>query len=242
VAPADAARLVRRVAAAEGEADASTPPGSGALPPGAALAAAFGRGDRGRFATLERALASVAEASVTTAARGALAAAAATVGRWPRTDVGSQALDVVVKAAAERVWGDPDAPLSVWLEHFAAWRAGIAHDRHDALTITSAHRSKGLEWDVVIVPGQVLGTFPRTLGDDERRLAYVAWTRARERLHLTAHTDAAPSPFLAEADVDGLVSLQRDLAWCDASSSDSLAARWARREGLQRLGPEVPPP
>jgi len=54
------------------------------------------------------------------------------------------------------------------------------------------HTAKGLEFPVVFVTGLEDGTFPhqRSLGDaeqlaEERRLAYVSMTRARERLYLT---------------------------------------------------------
>jgi DNA helicase-2/ATP-dependent DNA helicase PcrA len=54
------------------------------------------------------------------------------------------------------------------------------------------HTAKGLEFPVVFLTGMEDGTFPhlRALGDpkeleEERRLAYVGITRARERLHLS---------------------------------------------------------
>ena len=54
------------------------------------------------------------------------------------------------------------------------------------------HTAKGLEFPVVFLTGMEDGTFPhlRSLGDakeleEERRLAYVGITRARERLHLS---------------------------------------------------------
>jgi DNA helicase II / ATP-dependent DNA helicase PcrA len=229
--PAEAARLVPHLIAAEVAGEA---PGSADAT--RALAAALGRGGGERTRTLLPALAAVAEE--VGSARAALAAAAATVGRWPRRDLGSLALDVVQRAAAAGVWGDHDAALAPWLARFAAWRRGAWGARHEALTVTSVHRSKGLEWDVVLVPGQTLGTFPRSLDDDERRLAYVAWTRARERLHLFRSGDATPSPFLREGDVAGLVALQSDLAWCDADTGarTTLAAAWARRDAASRLG------
>jgi DNA helicase II / ATP-dependent DNA helicase PcrA len=229
---AEAARLVPLLIAAEA---ARRGP---AADPVAALGACLGRGGSTRLRPLEQALARVAAVAATDHATAALRAAARAIGCWPRRDLGSVALDAFVRVAAAGVWGDPHAPLATWLAGFAAWRRRGARARHGALTVTSAHRSKGLEWDVVLVPGQALGTFPRALDDDERRLAYVAWTRARERLHLLRAGDLPPSPFLAEADVDGLAALQHELASLEAAPGPTaaLAATWARRDAEARYG------
>lgn len=54
----------------------------------------------------------------------------------------------------------------------------------DHLQILSVHRAKGLEYDTVFLPGWTLGAFPRNEEDleEERRLAYVAITRAINNL------------------------------------------------------------
>jgi superfamily I DNA/RNA helicase len=82
--------------------------------------------------------------------------------------------------------------------------------RGDAdLTFATAHATKGLEFDHVAVLGVERGRFPsaRSLADapdparaleEERRLAYVAWTRARRSLTLV-YDPATPSSFLLEA-------------------------------------------
>ncbi len=82
--------------------------------------------------------------------------------------------------------------------------------RDDApLTLATAHATKGLEFDHVVVVGMDAARFPsaRAVGEavdperayeEERRLAYVAWTRARRSLTLL-YDPAAPSPFLREA-------------------------------------------
>ena len=82
--------------------------------------------------------------------------------------------------------------------------------RDDAdLTFATAHATKGLEFDHVAVIGLDAGRFPsaRSLADasdpdraleEERRLAYVAWTRARRSLTLL-YDPAHPSRFLLEA-------------------------------------------
>ncbi len=68
----------------------------------------------------------------------------------------------------------------------------------DSLLITSIHRAKGLEWPLVILPGLEDGSFPffQMFGggdenlEDERRLFYVAMTRAIEHLCISHPQDA----------------------------------------------------
>lgn len=70
--------------------------------------------------------------------------------------------------------------------------------KSDSVCITSIHRSKGLEWPVVIMSGLAEGKFPCYRSDDEitleliedeRRLFYVAMTRAQQQLILIAPND-----------------------------------------------------
>ena len=64
---------------------------------------------------------------------------------------------------------------------------------HPHVWISSIHRAKGAEWDTVIVPGLANKVFPRQACnvdiEAERRLAYVAMTRARRVLHLIHPAD-----------------------------------------------------
>ncbi len=82
--------------------------------------------------------------------------------------------------------------------------------RDDArLSLATAHSTKGAEFDHVVVVGMEEGRFPsgravaealepeRAL-EEERRLGYVAWTRARRTLTLS-YDPSVPSPFLLEA-------------------------------------------
>ena len=93
----------------------------------------------------------------------------------------------------------------------ATARARLADLRRDdaPLTLATAHATKGLEFDHVIVTGMEAGRFPSARSvdeavdpanayEEERRLAYVAWTRARRTL-LLSFDPAVPSPFLLEA-------------------------------------------
>ncbi len=92
----------------------------------------------------------------------------------------------------------------------AARRQRAALRQDDAqLILATAHGTKGLEFDHVAVIGMDEHVFPsrRTLEDsddptraleEERRLAYVAWTRARKSLTLV-YDPTAPSIFMREA-------------------------------------------
>jgi len=71
--------------------------------------------------------------------------------------------------------------------------AGPPHLDEDYVVISTVHSAKGLEWSVVHLPHLVDGAFPSDMAlsspeglDEERRLFYVAVTRARDQLALYA--------------------------------------------------------
>ena len=77
---------------------------------------------------------------------------------------------------------------------------GGSRDENDCLVLSTAHSAKGKEWDAVIVIWAVDGWFPsaRCLNSDEeteeeRRLMYVALTRARNYLSVTYPLNAYSS-------------------------------------------------
>jgi len=109
-------------------------------------------------------------------------------------------LDELVNAAAGFVAeegmanteGELSADLIAFLAH-AALEAGEhqAGEGEDALQLMTVHAAKGLEFDVVFLCGLEEGLFPHENSlnegrglEEERRLMYVAVTRARQRLYL----------------------------------------------------------
>lgn len=71
-----------------------------------------------------------------------------------------------------------------------------------AVRLSTFHSAKGLEWDAVFLPALADRELPwwRSIEegtvDEERRLFYVALTRARRHLYLSHTTEQKPSPFL----------------------------------------------
>ncbi len=77
----------------------------------------------------------------------------------------------------------------------------------EAVTLCTIHKSKGLEWKVVIILECNDKIFPMSPFDsssnnieEERRLFYVAVTRAKEYIHLTFTNTYEPSRFITEID------------------------------------------
>ncbi|MDT0461787.1 DNA helicase PcrA [Streptomyces gibsoniae] len=100
------------------------------------------------------------------------------------------------EAAAAPGAGTPAATLSDFLEQVAlvadSDQIPDEEEGGGVITLMTLHTAKGLEFPVVFLTGMEDGVFPhmRALGqtkelEEERRLAYVGITRARERLYLT---------------------------------------------------------
>ncbi len=122
------------------------------------------------------------------------------------------------------------------LRQLAARQPGKAGHRvqqnsEDKVTITTIFRAKGREWPVVIVPHCNEGFLPYKTADnieEERRLLYVAITRARRDLHLHYIEKFEISPFLLEAQHVALLGAVQRLA----TAADKSPEHWT--EGDQR--------
>ena len=120
-----------------------------------------------------------------------------------------------------------EVTLGNYLDHAALFTNMDQNDRAQAVKLMTVHAAKGLEFPAVFLCGLSEGIFPgkrantREKLEEERRLAYVAFTRARDRLFLS---DAAgsnydgsfryPSRFLFNAEeenVEYAVPLDPDL-------------------------------
>lgn len=137
-------------------------------------------------------------------------------------------LSQLQSVAAEYEQNTPDASVAGFLETTAlvADSDQLPDENEDTgkVTLMTLHTAKGLEYPVVFLTGMEQGTFPhaRALEDDgelceERRLAYVGITRAKQRLYVTRAAvraqwgqaqDMLPSQFLDEIP-DNLIDWKR---------------------------------
>ena len=110
-------------------------------------------------------------------------------------------LDELINAATNFLQEEADTfsnpaesnPLASFLSH-ASLEAGEhqAGEGQEAVQLMTVHAAKGLEFDVVFITGLEQGLFPHDNAaqerdglEEERRLMYVAMTRARKRLYLS---------------------------------------------------------
>jgi DNA helicase-2/ATP-dependent DNA helicase PcrA len=105
----------------------------------------------------------------------------------------SQALAAGTPLQPNADTGETLSPLAAFLSH-AALEAGDnqAQAGQDAVQLMTVHAAKGLEFDGVFITGLEEGLFPHENAmsdfeglEEERRLMYVAITRARKRLYLS---------------------------------------------------------
>jgi superfamily I DNA/RNA helicase len=134
----------------------------------------------------------------------------ARLGRF-RTAIRDEPWDDRELARALLAWAPPYPDLETFRAAIHATRERLTELRRDdaRLSLATAHSTKGAEFDHVAVVGLEEGRFPsgRAVAEaedpgrayeEERRLGYVAWTRARRTLTLS-YDPQLPSPFLLEA-------------------------------------------
>ncbi len=101
-------------------------------------------------------------------------------------------LDVFVNSVSEFIFKNEEATLNDFLESITLETDLDFMGTDDTVTISTVHSVKGLEFKIVFVVGLEEGLFPISRAyesdkemEEERRLMYVAMTRAEERLFLS---------------------------------------------------------
>jgi ATP-dependent DNA helicase UvrD/PcrA len=102
-----------------------------------------------------------------------------------------ESLEALAQLAEDFFAASPGATFSGFVAELSH-RAAIEHaPAMEGVTLASLHAAKGLEWDVVFLPGLTDGNLPIVHAqteeaiEEERRLLYVGVTRARQRVYLS---------------------------------------------------------
>ncbi len=144
-------------------------------------------------------------------------------------------LEELVNAAVDYDKQEQDG-LRDFIDHSALVSDTDKYDRNAAVTLMTVHAAKGLEFPIVFLVGLEDGIFPhsRSINDpleleEERRLAYVAITRAEKILYIThamrrrvygEEMAAEPSQFLNEMPLEMLEDLSRGSSWLSFAKSN----------------------
>ena len=132
-------------------------------------------------------------------------------------------------------------------------QSGNASKDEDYVILSTIHSAKGQEWDIVYVLNVSDGNFPSEFStgkpemiEEERRLLYVAMTRARNELHLCAplkyavtqqakngdkHVYGAKSRFMTDKVLDYLredFAAQHARAWRISRTASRQQSTWSR--------------
>ncbi|MBW4077555.1 MAG: ATP-dependent helicase [Acidobacteria bacterium] len=144
--------------------------------------------------------------------------------------------------------GPEHSPASDLANSNDAWSRQLNDENNDAVALSTIHRSKGLEFQFVAAIGWAEGQLPNYNAttpaqlDEERRLAYVALSRAEDSLLITwsrgrndpRYPDRAPSRFLSPIEHVITEIEQRDAPLTGEARKARLAA--IRRELEKTLG------
>ena len=127
--------------------------------------------------------------------------------------------------------------LREFIDHSALVSDQDEYKRDAPVTLMTVHSAKGLEFPLVFVVGLEDGLFPHSRSatdraelEEERRLAYVAMTRAERFLYVThamkrrvygEELASEPSPFLNEMPIDLLEDLSLGKSWLSFARGSS---------------------
>ena len=149
-----------------------------------------------------------------------------------------------VAAAGE----DPDMTLVEFLNEIALFTNLDKEEKQDTVKLMTVHTAKGMEYPVVFIMGLSEGIFPSRKVlmpeemDEERRLMYVAMTRAKTYLALTDSEGIAndnlfkyPSRFIAECGEGNIIALNPPEKELTEKAKQFVATDEARLEKLSDL-------
>ncbi len=179
----------------------------------------------------------------------------------PESDTRLENLQELLSAAEDFEQGnvpmadDDRSPIERFLDQVALVSDLDSYDkRDDCVSLMTVHTSKGLEYPIVFVVGMEEGIFPHAASsrdasglEEERRLCYVAMTRAMESLTLTCARErrrfgtalmAPPSRFLDEIP-PGAITEESKIAFDDGpefSPRSGLSRRGSSRSGSREHG------
>lgn len=157
-------------------------------------------------------------------------------------------LEELVNAAVDYDKSD-EMGLRDFIDHAALTADTDKYDRNAPVTLMTVHSAKGLEFPIVFLVGLEDGVFPhsRSLNDDkemeeERRLAYVAITRAEKILYVThsmrrrvygEEIAAEPSQFLNEMPLELIHDLSYGSSWLSFARGSTTTANRAAASALR---------
>ncbi|NLW53144.1 MAG: UvrD-helicase domain-containing protein [Tissierellia bacterium] len=101
-------------------------------------------------------------------------------------------IESLINAVTEFEKDNPEASLSEYLQNVSLLSDVDKTTEEQGVSLMTIHAAKGLEYDVVFLTGMEEGLFPNRMAleegglEEERRLCYVAITRARKRLFISS--------------------------------------------------------